>query len=137
MEDDLETLRSVPLFADMRDKDLGRILDISKEVVHAAGMPIVESDQSAVGFHLILGGTAEARVGDVVVGTLGPGAYFGEMSLLDGKPRSATVVALTDLRTLAIPSWTFNQLLDEHPTVMRAMLVELCSRLRAVEALRS
>jgi CRP/FNR family transcriptional regulator, cyclic AMP receptor protein len=137
MAGDVATLRAVPLFAQMSDRELRNVLEISKEVFHAAGSPIVEADQSAIGFHLITDGTAEALVNGATVGTLGPGAYFGEMSLLDGKPRSATVVAVTDLRTLAIPSWNFNQLLDKYPELMRSMLVELCARLRHVEALRS
>ncbi len=137
MPADLDTLRAVPLFSDMKNRALRDVLSISKEVTHSAGQRIVESDEAGVGFHLILEGTAEAIVGGTPVGTLGPGAYFGEMSLLDGKPRSATIKAVTDLKTLAIPSWTFNQLLDKHPELMRSMLVELCGRLRNVEALRS
>jgi CRP/FNR family transcriptional regulator, cyclic AMP receptor protein len=137
MTDDLLTLRGVPLFSEVSDRDLRKVTEIAKEVTHRAGQPIVEEDQMGVGFHLILGGTAEAIVGKTSVGTLGPGGYFGEMSLLDGKPRSATVIALTELRTLALPSWTFNQLLDKHPEIMRAMLVELCSRLRHVESLHN
>jgi CRP/FNR family cyclic AMP-dependent transcriptional regulator len=137
MAEDRETLRAVPLFSGMSDRELHKVMEIAKEVVHEAGRPVVEADREGVGFHLILEGTAEAIVGKTAVGTLGPGAYFGEMSLLDGKPRSATVIAVTTLRTLALPSWTFNQLLDKHPEMMRAMLVELCGRLRHVEALRS
>lgn len=137
MTDDLLTLRAVPLFSEVSNRDLRRIMEIAKEVTHQAGHPIVEEDKEGVGFHLILAGTAEAIVGKTPVGTLGPGGYFGEMSLLDGKPRSATVIATTELRTLALPSWTFNQLLDKHPEIMRAMLVELCGRLRHVESLHS
>lgn len=137
MTEDRETLKAVPLFSGMSARELNKVLEIAKEVVHDAGQPIVEADREGVGFHLILDGTAEAMVGGTTVGTLGPGAYFGEMSLLDGKPRSATVIAVTTLRTLALPSWTFNQLLDKHPEMMRAMLVELCSRLRHVEGLRA
>ncbi len=136
MADDLEALRATPLFSAMTDKDLRRVLTISKVVSHAEGQPVVEEDQTAIGFHAILSGEAEASVGGAVVGTLGPGAYFGEMSLLDGKPRSATVRATTDLETLVIPSWDFNHLLDQHPEMMRALLVELCRRLRKIEGER-
>ena len=52
------------------------------------------------------------------------------MSLIDGKPRSASVVAKGDLRTLAIPAWNFNRLLDENPDMMRALLVSLSARIR-------
>jgi CRP/FNR family transcriptional regulator, cyclic AMP receptor protein len=136
MAEEIEALRRVPMFGGMSDRELRKVLEITKEVTHPAGQTVVEEDHSAVGFHLILDGTAEAFVGGQSVGTIGPGDYFGEMSLLDGKPRSATVKATSELRTLVVPSWSFNVLLDKHPEIMRALLVELCARLRRVEALR-
>ncbi len=129
-EDTREALRAVPLFTDLTDKDLDRVAAIAKKVQHAAGKMVVEEDESAVGFHLILEGSAEASTGGTVVNTLGPGAYFGEISLLDGKPRSATVTATTDLTTLAIPAWNFNRLLDEHPAMMHGLVMVLCERIR-------
>jgi CRP/FNR family transcriptional regulator, cyclic AMP receptor protein len=128
--DTKEALRAVPLFADLSDKDLERVVAISKQVQHAAGKVVVEEDESAVGFHLVLEGSAEASTGGTIVSTLGPGAYFGEISLLDGKPRSASVTAISDLTTFAIPAWNFNRLLDEHPEMMRALLIALCARIR-------
>jgi CRP-like cAMP-binding protein len=128
--DSKEGLRAVPLFADLSDKDLDRVVAISKQVSHAAGKVVVEEDESAVGFHLILEGTAEASNRGDVVSTMGPGDHFGEISLLDGKPRSASVTATTDVTTLAIPAWNFNRLLDEHPEMMRALLIALCHRIR-------
>jgi CRP-like cAMP-binding protein len=55
------------------------------------------------------------------------------MTLLDGGPRSATVRAITPLRTLSMTSWDFNALLDQHPELTKKLLIELCRRLRAVE----
>jgi CRP/FNR family cyclic AMP-dependent transcriptional regulator len=136
MADDLEALRALPLFSVMKERDLRKVQEISKRVRHDPGHVVVEQDQSAIGFHLVLEGAAEASIGGKVVGVLEPGDYFGEMSLIDGKPRSATVRATTELVTLVIPSWNFNQILDSHPEMMRALLVELAARLRKVEALR-
>jgi CRP-like cAMP-binding protein len=116
----------------MSSKDLERVAAISKEVTHPAGKTVLEEDHSAVGFHLILSGEAEATQGGRSLGTMGAGSYFGEMSLIDGKPRSASVVAVGELRTLAIPAWNFNHLLDEHPAMMRALLVALCERIRSM-----
>lgn len=124
------SLKRVPLFQEMSEKDLAKVAEISKQVSHPAGKVVVEEDHSAVGFHLILSGEAEASQGGTTIGTMGPGDYFGEMSLIDGKPRSASVVAKTDLRTLAIPAWNFNRLLDEHPEMMRTLLVALSERIR-------
>lgn len=129
-DDTMEALRAVPLFEHMSDKELQRVEAIAKRVNHAGGKVVLEEDRSGVGFHLILSGTAEASTGGTVVSTLSAGDYFGEISLLDGKPRSASVTATTDLTTLAIPTWNFNRLLDEHPEMMRALLIALCARLR-------
>jgi CRP-like cAMP-binding protein len=126
----VEALKDVPLFEGLSDKDLARVAAISKEVSHPAGKTVLEEDHSAVGFHLILSGEAEAVQGGKAVGTMRAGDYFGEMSLIDGKPRSASVLAKTDLRTLAIPSWNFERLLDQHPEMMRALLVVLSERIR-------
>ena len=75
-EDTREALRAVPLFTDLTDKDLDRVAAIAKKVQHAAGKAVVEEDQSAVGFHLILEGTAEASTGGTVVNTLEPGCLL-------------------------------------------------------------
>jgi CRP-like cAMP-binding protein len=133
----IETLREVPLFTGIGDPELKRILEIGKEVTHEAGRPVLEADQSGVGLHVILEGRASIRVGGVEVGKFGPGEYFGEMSVIDGKARSASVVADTDLVTFAIPAWNFERLMQQHPSIMRAMLVELSSRIRQIEAARS
>jgi CRP/FNR family cyclic AMP-dependent transcriptional regulator len=137
MANEIEALRGVPLFSGMSDKDLRKVVDIAKVVVHSPGQLVVGEDNSAVGFHLILEGAAEATVAGEHVGALGSGDYFGEISLIDGKPRSATVKATSELKTLVVPSWSFNQMLDQHPEMMRTLLVELCARLRSVEASRS
>ncbi len=129
-DDTMEALRAVPLFSNMTDKELQRVEAISKQVQHPEGKVVLEEDRSGVGFHLILQGTAEASTSGTVVSSLSTGDYFGEISLLDGKPRSASVTATSDLTTLAIPTWNFNRLLDEHPEMMRALLIALCARLR-------
>jgi CRP/FNR family transcriptional regulator, cyclic AMP receptor protein len=72
-------------------------------------------------------------VGDTVVNSLEAGDAFGEVSLIDGQPRSATVVARTLVRTLSLSSWNFRPLLREHPSIAEAILLEMCRRLRAVQ----
>lgn len=134
-DDMLATLRSVPLFSSLSDKDLRAILEISKEVSMEPGHRIVEQDGSAIGFHLILEGEADIEISGRHVSTFGPGDYFGEVSLIDGKPRTATVTTKTAMRTLVIPSWSFNTVLDRYPSISKELLLMLCARLRAVEAL--
>ena len=89
----LDRIRSVPLFSEFGDKELQRVAAIAKEVEFPAGKEIAKQGESGVGFHMIVEGEASVSVDGTNHGTLGPGAYFGEMSLLDGGPRSATVAA--------------------------------------------
>jgi CRP-like cAMP-binding protein len=133
----IDDLARVPLFAGLSPGDLSRVIEIAKEVHFDPGRPVVEADKSGVGFHLVLDGGADVQVGGAVVATFGPGDYFGEMSVLDGKPRSATVVATSALTTLSIPAWNFESLLSKHPSMMRALLNELSGRIRRSESLRS
>jgi CRP-like cAMP-binding protein len=129
----IERIRSVPLFSEFGDKELQRVAAIAKEVEFPAGKIIAKQGESGVGFHMIAEGEATVSVDGVDHGTLGPGLYFGEISLLDGGPRSATVTAASDLKTVSLTSWDFNALLDQYPELARTLLIQLCRRLRAVE----
>jgi CRP/FNR family transcriptional regulator, cyclic AMP receptor protein len=126
----IEQLRAVPLFAALRDRDLKHVLESGKEVRFEAGQTVVEEDRSGVGFHLILDGEAAVTVHGAELTTAGPGEYFGEMSVIDGQPRSATVTARSELTTFSIPGWSFNELLDRNPSMAKVLLVELSRRMR-------
>jgi CRP/FNR family cyclic AMP-dependent transcriptional regulator len=132
-EDMLQRLRAVPLFEGMSDKELKDVLGRTRVVEHDGG-EIIEEGRGAVGFHLILDGTVTVLQGGGVRRTLGPGQYFGEISMIDGKPRSATVRPDGQVRTLSLAAWNFSPLLDAHPAMARAMLLGLCQHLRAAEA---
>jgi CRP/FNR family transcriptional regulator, cyclic AMP receptor protein len=129
----LDHIRSVPLFSGFGHKELQRVAAIAKEVEFPAGKVIAKQGESGVGFHMIVEGEASVSVDGTNHATLGPGAYFGEMSLLDGGPRSATVAAATDLKTVSLTSWDFNALLDQFPELARKLLIQLSGRLRSVE----
>ena len=129
----IERIRSVPLFSGFGDKELQRVAAIVKDVAFPAGKEIAKQGESGVGFHMIVHGEATVSVDGVDHATLGPGSYFGEISLIDGGPRSATVTAKTDLKTVSLTSWDFNALLDQFPELARALLKQLCRRLRDVE----
>ena len=128
----IDQLRAVPLFAALKDRDLRHVLESGKDVHFDAGQAVVEEDRSGVGFHLIVEGTATVSVHGSEISTAGPGEYFGEMSVLDGHPRSATVAAKTELTTFSVPAWSFNELLDKHPSMAKALLVEMSRRMRAL-----
>lgn len=135
MADDgtLERLRSVPLFARLTDKQLKDVIGRGRIVDHPAGS-LMEEGHGGVGFHLILEGSATVSQGGQVKATIGPGAYFGEISLLDGKPRSASITPDGPLRTLSLSSWQFLPLLDLYPQLSRELLLGLCEHVRRAEA---
>lgn len=126
-------LRRTGLFSSLSDAVVRRIASSAKVVQHKAGRQITEEGGGGVGFHLLTDGTASVQVGEVRRTDLGPGDYFGEISLIDGKPRSATVVAQTELTTISLVSWTFRPLLDELPELTMGLLLTMCERLRAAE----
>jgi CRP-like cAMP-binding protein len=102
-------------------------------VEHAAGHDVVAEGDAGVALHLILDGQADVSVHGKGHGSLGPGDYFGEIAVIDGKGRSATVTSRTDLRAWAITHWKFNSILDQHPELARALLVGLCALVREAE----
>jgi CRP-like cAMP-binding protein len=129
----VDRLRGVAIFRGLDRKELERVVAVGKEVRFATGTVVAQQDGGAAGFHLILDGQVSVDVDGHERARLGPGSYFGEMSLLDGLPRSATVKAEEPTTTFALTSWQFLPLLDEYPSISRALLVELCARLRRVE----
>lgn len=126
-------LKRTDLFATLSKRALERVASQVNVVHHAAGKEITEEGGGGVGFHLITEGTASVSVRGESKASLGPGQYFGEISLIDGKPRSATVAAETPLTTLSLVTWVFNPILDEEPEVSKAILKVMCARLRAAE----
>jgi CRP/FNR family transcriptional regulator, cyclic AMP receptor protein len=126
-------LGATDLFSSLNQRALKRVADTAKVVQHQAGKQITEEGGAGVGFHLILDGQATVTVHGKERKPLSAGDYFGEISLIDGKPRSATVTAESDLTTASIVSWQFQPLLREEPEVASALLLVMCERLRAAE----
>lgn len=135
MQDDdiIAQLATVDLFSSLSKRELKRLAAGAHDVRHSDGHRIIDEGGRAVGFHFIVEGNAAVHRKDGSTVTLQPGQYFGEMSLIDGQPRSASVVADGPLRTLSIDSSTFNSLLDDHPEAARAVMKALTLRLRAME----
>jgi CRP-like cAMP-binding protein len=129
----VKELGATDLFGKVGRKALEAIASQARVVDHAAGKEITEEGGSATGFHLIRSGTASVNVGGSPRPSLGPGQYFGEISLIDGQPRSATVTADGPLTTISLASWSFKPILEEEPDVAKALLVVMCQRLRAAE----
>ena len=132
--DPVEALRAVDLFAQLSSRSLEKVAKRLKGVEHPAGKDIAVDGQEGAAFHLLRSGSAEVVVGGQVVRTLGPGDYFGDLSLIDRKPRSATVRTTSEVTTYALVAWDFTPLLDSEPEITKALLLVMCERLRSAEA---
>lgn len=105
------------LFEGVEDKDLAAIARSFKERTFSAGDVIAEEGKSGIGFFVIETGTAKATHGEIEIGTLGPGTSFGEVALVDEGPRSATIVAESELKCWGLSAWEFRPLAETNPTV--------------------
>ena len=126
-------LAAVPLFAGLPARHLAAVAKLARTVTHDQGTEVAAQGRGALAFHVITDGTATVSVNGVLRRTLAAGDYFGEISLLDGEPRSATVTAGTGLTTLALTRTDFLRLVDSEPTLARALIGALCGRIRALE----
>lgn len=125
-----EELKKVDLFAGLSKRHLERLADKTRSVPHGAGKEIAHEGADGCAFHLMVSGSVEVLVHGEPRATLGPGEYFGEISLIDGKPRAATVRTTSAATTLAIDVGDFRALMDHEPGFTRALLLKLCERLR-------
>ena len=130
-------LHEVPLFAGLSARHLRRLAAGAEEVRYGAGRIIVSQGSRGDSFFVILDGTAKVRRGTRTIGHLGPGDFFGEMALLDGRPRSATVIAETPLVTVRLLRSAFNKAIDAEPAMARGILAELAARIRRLESPRA
>lgn len=133
-----EALAAVPLFSQLTRKDLTRLGRAVVERKYKSGETIVKEGEQAVAFFMITKGKVEAISGagtkkSVSLNTLGPGQVFGEMALLDGMPRNATVKAVADTECLVLSRWDFVAELRTNPHIAVAMLPILSKRLREAD----
>jgi len=132
-DEKIRHLQKVDIFADCSRKQMKAVAAISRVIEAPAGTVLTRAGEPGEEFFLILDGAAMVEVTRRKRVRLMPGEFFGEMSLLDGEPRSATVKAETDLRVLVISRANFWQLLREVPELTQKMLVNLSRRLRDLE----
>ena len=130
-QDPVKMLASVPIFEELSTKELKSIANSAKEVTHREGHVLAREGESGVGFFLILEGDVAVAVGGRSMRKMGPGDFFGEISLLDGGPRTATCTAQTEVTTLGITPWTFKRLIEQNPSIASKMLKVMATRLRS------
>ena len=132
--DKADALKKVPLFSGLSKRYLDLIAKQTDEVKEGAGTVLAKQGALGQEFLLLLEGGARVEKDGTVIARLGPGDFFGEMSLIDGMPRSASVIAESPCVLLVIQSRSFRGLLDEVPELPRKLLVTVCARLRAADA---
>ncbi|MDA0986260.1 MAG: Crp/Fnr family transcriptional regulator [Bacteroidetes bacterium] len=136
---DIEFLKYVPIFSDLTDLELERITQLgSRKKFNKGGVILLEKESAASMFVIVNGKVKVVRMDEegreVILSILGPSDFFGEMAILDGQTRSATVVATAKAEIFVIQRHDFLKLLHSHPIVGVALLRELTNRLRKADA---
>jgi CRP/FNR family cyclic AMP-dependent transcriptional regulator len=126
----VKLLESVPLFSECTAKELRAIAGVTKEVAHKEGDVLAREGDKGLGFFVIADGEAKVTINGRTRTKLGSGDFFGEISLLDEGPRSATVTAVTPMSLYGITAWNFRQLVAKHPSLARRLLKVMADRLR-------
>jgi CRP/FNR family transcriptional regulator, cyclic AMP receptor protein len=129
-----DLLRKVPLFSGLDDRELESLADEFNERRFAAGDRIALEGEGGLMFFVVESGEAAVEVHGEEVGTLGPGDAFGEIALIDRRPRTATVVAQSDLKTYGLPVFVFRPFVESRPAVAWKLLEAMADRLAAAEA---
>ena len=125
-------LRALPLFSNLSTRHLRQIAKLAESVEFAPGHFVVQVGEPGDAFYLIVTGNAKV-VGKPRARGLGPGDFFGEMALIDGEARSATIVATTELHAMKLARRSFMKLLEQEPRVALTLLAELAARIRRLE----
>jgi CRP/FNR family cyclic AMP-dependent transcriptional regulator len=128
-----ELIRGIPIFADLDDASVKQLAGDFIEREFSDGQSIATEGEGGLNFFVVEAGTADVTVGGNTVASLGPGASFGEIALVDKSARSATVTATSPLRAYALPVWSFRSFAESRPSVTWKLLELLAERLRAAE----
>jgi CRP-like cAMP-binding protein len=129
----VKVVQRVPLFADLNKRELGQVARIFKERRFADGETVAKEGAGGAAFFLIDSGEATVTLGGKPRATLTQGDYFGEIALIDGGARSATVTAASELVCWGLTYWDFRPLVQENPKICWKLLQALAKRLREAE----
>lgn len=132
----VELLSRVPLFEGLSKAQLSRIAALAEDTSYNAGRVIVKRDDPGKAFYVIVDGSAKVVKGKITTAraeaVLGPGDFFGELALLDGEPRAASVVAASALETIRIERASFRRMLREEPDIAIKLLEGMARRTRRI-----
>ncbi len=129
--DDLaETLAGVAFFEDFSREELRRVAELAEEVEATEGAKLIDQGRVGQECYVVLEGQAGVYMADEHVATVGPGTMVGEMSLVEHRPRNASVVAETPMKLVAFDTKAFKTLLQEMPKVHDRVMATLAARLK-------
>ena len=129
----VEVLKRVPLFEDLNKREVGQVARLFKERRFAEGETVAKEGAGGAAFFLIDSGEATVTLGGKPRAKLKQGDYFGEIALIDGGARSATVTASSELVCWGLTYWDFRPLVQENATICWKLLQAMAKRLRDAE----
>lgn len=135
MKNNIKLLKNVSLFSKLNEKHLTTVARLLHEREYKKGETIVKQGERGIGLFIIKSGKVKIEKTlqngkKLNIAEHGPGEFFGELSVLDDKPRTASVIAIEDTVTLAMTHWEFNALLKENPQIALDIIPVLVERFR-------
>ena len=124
-----ELIRSLPLFAGCTPSEVAEVAAIADEIDLSAGRTLATEHADGQEFVVIIDGNATVTQGDQVINSMGAGDFFGEIALITGEPRTASVVATTSVHALVIEGHAFRRLLEDAPSIRTKVEQVLADRL--------
>jgi len=125
----VELIKAVPLFAECSKRDLNEIAGIADEIDLREGKELTIEGKQGREFFVLIEGEADVKKGSRRINRLGPGEFFGEISLVTRRPRTATVTATTPVRALVVTDRSFRALLEHQPEIQGKVMSALAARL--------
>jgi CRP/FNR family cyclic AMP-dependent transcriptional regulator len=126
----LDVLKKVPLFAGLDDRELEQIAATMRERRFSSGDKVTEEGAGGAGFFVVEDGAADVTVEGQPRGSIGPGDYFGEIALLTGSDRTATITATSDMICWGMTPWDFRPLVESNSTIAWKLLTAMADKLR-------
>jgi CRP-like cAMP-binding protein len=126
-------LAKVPLFRGCSPEAIEQLAAVTAEFAFSDDQAIVQQGQVGNGLHVIISGGARIVASTEELARFGPGDFFGELSVIDQRPRTATARAIGSTVCLALASWDLMSVLEREPQLAKNLLVELASRLRGAD----
>jgi len=130
----VELIKRVPIFHGLSDKQLKTLANNFTERSFREGQELTAEGTGGAGFFVIESGTGRVTVDGKDRGTLGPGDYFGEIALIDGGLRTATITAMSDGKSYGLTPWQFRPLVEENASIAWPLLEAMAKRTRELQA---